>query len=88
MHSVHYANRGGGIRMSLLADVILKNIADTTMTRDDIALTYALCTTSSEKPDFGKINTALQARWGLGDRKYIKQKAWQIMENEKTKIRQ
>ncbi len=73
--------------MSMWEDVILRHIADKTMTRDDIALTYALCTTSNESHDFGKINTALQARWGLGDRKYIKQKAWQIMENEKTKIR-
>ena len=61
-------------------EVILQEIAYKSSKRDNIALTYAFCISSSEKVDFGKINRAIIARWSRSALTYIKHKAWKIVE--------
>lgn len=70
------------IEMKDVETVILEEIKASDSTRDDIALTYAFCITSSEDINFGKINRAIVARWSTSAREYIKTKAWKLVEGE------
>jgi hypothetical protein len=63
-------------------ELILQEIADKDFTRDNVALTYAFCISSSEEMDFGKINSAIVARWSYSALDYIKKKAWTIVEGD------
>ena len=40
-------------------ETILQEIADKNFTRDSVAITYAFCIESTEKPNFSKINRAI-----------------------------
>jgi hypothetical protein len=65
--------------------VILGNIADKRLKRDDVALTYAFCLRQglgpgAEEIDFAAINRAIMERWSLAALKYIKERAWGIYE--------
>jgi len=61
-------------------EIILREIADKNLTRDNVALTYAFCISSREEIDYGKINRAIVARWSMGALAYIKHNAWKIVE--------
>ena len=58
--------------------MLLSEIADPRMKRNDVAQTYALTLRSSERSqvDWGKINRAIIARWSLSALTWIKTKAW------------
>lgn len=62
---------------------IMREIADTRMTRDDVALTYAFGIRSrgqSNTIDWPAVNRAIMDRWSLSALKYIKEKAWKLVE--------
>ncbi len=61
---------------------ILEEIADKDFKRNDVAVTYAFCITSSEKPNFGRINRAIRQRWSRGGLDYIKRRAWKWVEGK------
>ena len=69
----------------IVEEVILQEIADKDFTRDNVALTYAFCISSSEEMDFGKINRAIIARWSMRALTYIKHKAWKMVEERGIK---
>lgn len=60
-------------------DVILREIADRSLTRDDVALTYAFCIRQSgeDEIDFPTINAAILERWSMAALRYIKREAWE-----------
>jgi len=55
---------------------ILEEIDNKESKRNDIAMTYAFCISSREKPNFGKINRAIVQRWSRSGLDYIKRRAW------------
>ena len=60
--------------------IILQEINDKNVTRDSIAITYAFCIDSTEKPNFAKINRAIVNRWSHSALDYIKKEAWKLKE--------
>lgn len=65
--------------------VILEEIADKRMKRDDVAMTYAFALrqhgrTSDDEFDYALVNRAIMDRWSLSALKYIKERAWKIAE--------
>ena len=54
---------------------ILEVIADKDFKRNDVAVTYAFCITSSENPNFGRINRAIRQRWSQSGLDYVKRRA-------------
>lgn len=65
---------------------LLREIADSRLTRDDVVLTYAFAlrqhfdTRCDDRIDFAEINHAIVDRWSLSALKYIKTKAWKRYE--------
>jgi hypothetical protein len=56
---------------------LLKEIADPSMTRRDVALTYGLAIRSGkERVDWPKVNRAIVDRWSLSALEWIKDFAW------------
>lgn len=57
--------------------VLLREVADKRMKRNDVAATYALALLSSEREsvDWPKVNGAIIERWSCNALKYIKDKA-------------
>jgi hypothetical protein len=65
-------------------NVLLREIADKRMTRDDVALTYAFAIRqqgqwSGDEVDYAKVNRAIMERWSMAALKYIKEKAWRLV---------
>jgi len=73
---------GVRIEMTFCEETILLEIAEKKATRDDIALSYAFCLNSSENPSFAKINRAIIDRWSRAALRYIKRKAWKLVEEK------
>lgn len=65
--------------------LMLHVIADKKFAMDDVAVTYAFCIESSEKPDFSKINRAIVKRWSVSGLAYIKERAWKLVEERRSK---
>lgn len=59
---------------------ILAEIADKTMTRDDVAASYALAVGAPESVNWAAVNQAIMDRWSLSALRYIKDKAWKLRE--------
>ena len=59
-------------------NLLLREIADKSLKRRDVAQTYALYLRSSErgKVDIAKVNRAIIERWSLSGLEWIKQQAW------------
>lgn len=57
---------------------ILGEITTPEMDEGQVALTYRLCLQSSERDsiDWGRVNRAILARWGLAALERIKRRAW------------
>lgn len=64
------------IELAFPEQVLLDEIADPRMTRDDVLLTYALAMQSSEAVDWRKVNEAIVARWSMSALRYVKEGAW------------
>jgi len=62
---------------------ILREIADSSATRNDVARTYASCIRRREEVDFAAVNRAIVDRWSLHALKYVKAKAWRIAEGRR-----
>ena len=61
-------------------EIILEEIVNKEVTRDNIAITYAFCIDSSEKVKFPKINKAIITQRSRSALEYIKKKAWELKE--------
>jgi hypothetical protein len=59
---------------------ILNEIADPRMKRDDVALTYAFAIRQRAEMDWSKVNHAIIDRWSLSALKYIKERAWRLVD--------
>jgi hypothetical protein len=60
---------------------MLREIADTRMKRDDVALTYAFgLRDTPDEIDWSKVNHAIIDRWSMAALKYIKERAWKLVE--------
>ena len=57
---------------------ILREIADTRLTRDDVALTYAFAIRQQAGMDWPVVNRAVVERWSLSALRYIKERAWKL----------
>ena len=57
---------------------LLEEIGDKALTRQSIAMTYALTLRSDERTrvDWGKVNKAIIKRWSTSALDYIKRTAW------------
>ena len=60
--------------------VILEEIADGRLTRDDVALTYAIAIRQKSEMDWPRVNAAILERWSMDALFYIKRKAWAVVE--------
>lgn len=50
--------------------------------RDDVAVVYALAIASREKLDWRAVNHAIMQRWSRHALKYIKRKAWKLLDTK------
>lgn len=71
---------GMEIRMIDVENVIMQEIADKRISRDSVAYTYAFAIVANEDINFGRINRAIVDRWSKSALKYIKTKAWRLVE--------
>lgn len=62
-------------------NVLLGEIADKRLKREDVAQTYALTLMSSERDqvDWFRVNRAIMARWSMAGLKWIKKRTWKIV---------
>lgn len=60
-------------------ETLLMEIRDNKFKRRDIAKTYFLAMTSTEKTDWKKVNTAIIERWSISGLKYIKRLAHNML---------
>lgn len=63
---------------------LLREIADEQMTRKDVALTYAFAICQADVVDFHVVNQAIIDRWSMAALKYIKERAWKLIEGKAT----
>lgn len=70
------------VEMVDVEGTLLREIADTRLKRNDVALTYAygLRRSCIKTIDWPKVNQAILARWSLAGLSYIKTRAWGIYE--------
>jgi hypothetical protein len=60
---------------------ILAEIADPRMKRNDVAATYAFLVGEPIDPeDIKRVNHAIVDRWSLAALKYVKERAWKLVE--------
>ncbi len=59
--------------------MILDEIANPAMTRDDVAQTYAILIHLDADCDWARINEAIIRRWSRSALEYIKRKAWRMV---------
>lgn len=61
-------------------NVLLREIADKRMKREDVAQTYAMALRSSERDsvDWLTVNTAIIERWSKSALVWIKTRAWKL----------
>jgi hypothetical protein len=63
--------------------VILMEIADKRMTRDDVAMTYAFAIRqhgrTSDEFDYARVNRAIVERWSMAALVYVKERAWRLI---------
>lgn len=75
----------GGFQINLVCctQVILREVAMQELKQKDIAVTYAMAIKSehegADKPDWGKINQAILARWSMSGLERIKSQAWKCL---------
>lgn len=64
--------------LALCEQALLTEIADKSLKRGDIALTYRLAMASSERDrvDWAKVNRAIIQRWSKAGLTWIKKEAW------------
>ena len=76
------------VELMFCEEIIRQEIAEKESTRDDVALTYALCRDAkkTQNVNFRTINEAIVKRWSLSALEYIKGKATKLM-NEKYGIK-
>lgn len=60
-------------------DVLLREIADKRMKREDVALSYALALRTPDEVDWPKVNHAIIDRWSMSALKWIKTYAWKCV---------
>lgn len=58
--------------------VLLEEIADKRLKREDVAMSYAFAIRQDAKLDWRKVNEAIIDRWSLSALKWIKERAWKI----------
>jgi hypothetical protein len=63
-------------------NVLLVEIANKSMARRDVALTYALALRSGEDVDWKRVNMAIIARWSTSALVWIKTKAWKMLDEQ------
>lgn len=67
-------------QISMCEQTLLREIAEPTLKRSDIAQTYRLAMqaqeNTEEKIDWGKVNRAIIARWSFSALLWIKKQAW------------
>ena len=68
------------LELELTTNVLLREINEMRLTRDQVTATYALAMCSSETTDWAKVNHAIIQRWSHSALHYIKHKAWKIAE--------
>lgn len=70
------------INMVCCTEVILNEVSHKEITQRDVALSYALAIKSqmqgADKPDWGKINRAIIARWSMPGLERIKKGAFDL----------
>lgn len=64
--------------------VLLAEIKERAMKREDVALTYAMAMLSSEVVDWPTVNHAILDRWSMAGLKWIKTRAWRLVEERKA----
>lgn len=61
---------------------LLREIADTRMKRDDVAVTYAFAIRQAQQTgesiDYAKVNHAILDRWSMAALRHIKEQAWRL----------
>jgi hypothetical protein len=68
--------------VAVLADperVLLEEIADDRLKREDIAASYALAMKTPDKVDWPKVNRAIIDRWSKSGLVFIKERAWKVV---------
>ena len=58
--------------------VLLEEIADKRLKREDVAMSYAFAIRQEAQLDWPKVNKAIIDRWGPPALKWIKSRAWKL----------
>ena len=61
--------------LAACTNTLLREIAEPTLKRRDVAKTYRFALQSSEETDWKAVNAAIVARWSLSALNYIKEQA-------------
>lgn len=70
------------VEMVGVEDTLLREIPDTRIKRNDVALTYAFGLRGSEDVDWKRVNAAILERWSMAGLVYIKERAWKLYEGK------
>lgn len=74
------------VEMVGVEDALLREIPDTRIKRNAVALTYAFGLrnefSGSEEIDWPKVNAAIIERWSMAGLVYIKERAWKLYEGK------
>jgi len=63
------------VELACCTQTLLREIADRSLRRKDIAMTYALALRSSEPTDWKAVNAAIVARWSMAALVWIRKQA-------------
>jgi hypothetical protein len=59
--------------------VLMDDVADPSLTRDDVVLTYALAIRNHVDVDWPAVNQAITKRWSPHALRYVKTEAWKLL---------
>lgn len=80
------------MELACCESVLLNEISQKECKRADIAQTYAMAIASSEATNglinWSTVNNAIVARWSKAGLKWIKERAWKIVERSTKAIRE
>lgn len=70
------------MRLERPTEILLEDVADGRLTRDDVALIYyAALSLGADDVDWETVNVAIVERWSVAGLGYIKARAWRYFED-------
>ncbi len=75
------------VQLADTTNTLLREIADKSITRDSVALTYAFAICSKGDTHWSRINDRIVERWSYNALRYIKRKAWKLIHDKEQELK-